>query len=130
MSKCISQCLTGYAEYFNLKEWVQRLRYTFYQYSELCGFATGMICSEIFAERGNLLCQIVHRRRRRAYIQNRFLAPLQWPVRSIQCAIQRFNCFCGALRKQIASLVKVQQQSLEALQQRVVQFSGDARPFG
>src|SRR6266699_1373745 len=44
-------------------------------------------------------------------------------------AIESLNCVFGSPGKHIASRLKSKKQSVEALQQRVVQLAGDARPF-
>src|SRR5580698_1006866 len=49
--------------------------------------------------------------------------------RASDCSIQNLNGFFGPTGKHVASRLKSKQQSVERLQQRVVQFAGDARPL-
>ena len=49
--------------------------------------------------------------------------------RSFKSSVQTMNSFLGLRGKYISRSLEVQYQSLKTLQQRVVQFPGDACPF-
>ena len=111
------------------KDWMQVPRRALYRNAKRRRAASAITgAAEFFTQRGQSLRQFVGNGCGGTQILNRIATFDDGLVGSIESLFESFLRFAG--RKQIVYRLKMEHQPLKTLQQRVVQFPGDAGSFG
>src|ERR1700691_5295198 len=110
------------------KNWAEVPRRAFYRNAERRRTGLPIVgAGELLTQRGHSVGQFVGNRRRGTYVLNCVAALYEGPIGPIENLFESVLSFAG--RKQIVYRLEMDHQRLKALQQRVVQFPGDARTF-
>src|SRR5580704_13429432 len=128
VAKRILQRLTRNSVNVVAKNWADFPRGAFYRNAERRRTGLPIVgAGELLTQRGHSVGQFVGNSRRGTYVLNRVASFYEGPIGPIENLFESFLPFAG--RQQIVNRLEMDHQRLKTLQQRVVQFPGDARTF-
>src|SRR5262245_57433506 len=109
--------------------WMQVARRAFDRHLEYRRALLSITVIELFRQRRDRLCQFIGQDRRRSQVLNRVAAFDDGLIGTVESLVEYVGSLRRIRRQQVARTLKAEHQSLETLQQRVVQLARDTGPL-